>query len=190
MFQLGQRLLSTPFKTVTSTGFGRHSSFTPALRQPSVHITTNSGQENAIATKTSQDESTRVKQQEAQLDDLYRHLLIKCTAHEIAVLDSYEKFVTMAAHHLGIEHVKTETPFRLIKRRTLLASRHVHKKYRVQYEIRNYYRHLLFKNLTGSTTDTFLEYVERNIPEGVLFEVEKHRLSELPFDLVDRKQTS
>lgn len=116
-------------------------------------------------------------------DELYRQLWIKCTGHDIGVLNSYEKFLTTTAHHLGIDHVKTETPFRKIKRRTLLASRFVRKKYRVQYEIRSYYRDLLFQNLTGSTADTFLEYVERNIPEGVLFVVEKHRLAELPFDL-------
>lgn len=123
-------------------------------------------------------------------DDLYRFLWIKCSSHHPAVLDSYSFFLKTAANHLGIEHVRTEEPFRTIKRRTLLASRHVHKKYRVQYEFRGYYRNLLFKNLTGSTADTFLEYVERNIPEGVMFVAEKHKLGELPFDMEqnDNKQ--
>lgn len=116
---------------------------------------------------------------------LYRHLWIKCSGHDQAVLNSYEQFVTQAARHLNIEHVRTEEPWRTIKRKTLLASRHVHKKYRVQYEHRTYYKDLLFKNLTGSTADTFLEYVERNIPEGLLFQAEKHRLGELPFQEED-----
>lgn len=120
---------------------------------------------------------------EGQPDQLYRYLWIKCSGHEVEVLDSYEQFLKLSAQHLDIDYVKTETPFRLIKRKTLLASRHVHKKYRVQYETRSYYRDLLFKNLTGSTMDTFLEYVERNIPEGVLFIAEKHKLGELPFEL-------
>jgi len=116
-------------------------------------------------------------------DVLYRHLWIKCTGHEVEVLDSYEEFLKTAARHLGINHVRTEAPFRFIKRRTLLASRHVHKKARVQYEFRHYYRNLLFENLTGSTADTFLEYVERNVPEGMLFTAEKHMLGNFPFEL-------
>lgn len=117
----------------------------------------------------------------ADNDDLYRHLWLKCSAHHPNLLDSYEEFVKTAAGHLDIDYVKTEQPFRVIKRKTLLASRFVRKKYRVQYEIRTYYRHLLFKNLTGSTLDTFLEYVERNVPEGLLLVAEKHKLAELPF---------
>lgn len=117
------------------------------------------------------------------MGSLYRYLWIRCAAHEVEVLDSYEKFLRLSAQHLGANYVRSEAPLRTIKRRTLLASRHVHKKYRVQYESRSYYRNLLFKNMTCSTVDTFLEYVERNIPEGVMFTAEKHRIGELPFEL-------
>lgn len=123
-------------------------------------------------------------------DHLYRYLKIKCSGHELEVLDSYETFLKLAAENLDIQYVATETPFRTIKRRTLLASRFVKKKYRVQYEFRSYYRDVLFKNLTGSTADTFLEYIERNLPEGVLMIVEKHRLAELPFELNNAKETN
>ena len=37
-----------------------------------------------------------------------------------------------------------------------------------------------FKYLTGSTADTFLEYIERNLPEGVSMRVAKHQLEPLP----------
>jgi small subunit ribosomal protein S10 len=126
---------------------------------------------------------------EAKDDYLYRFLKLKCSSHEVEVLDSYERFLKLAAQHLDIEHVKTESPFRTIKRKTMLASRFVKKKYRVQYEFRSYYRDVLFRNLTGSTADTFLEYVERNLPEGVMMIVEKHKLSDLPFDLKDSGET-
>ena len=56
---------------------------------------------------------------------------------------------------------------------TLLKSKHVHKKHRVQYEIRTYYRFMHFLRLTGSTADTFLEYIQRNLPEGVAMKVTK-----------------
>lgn len=120
-------------------------------------------------------------------DELYRFLWLKCLGHEVGVMDSYEKFVKSAAEQLEVRYVRTESPWRLIQRRTLLASRHVHKKYRVQYEIRTYYRNMLFKNLTGSTMDTFLEYVERNVPEGIMLIAEKHKLGELPFELESSK---
>lgn len=116
-------------------------------------------------------------------DDLYRELWLRCQSHDSAVLDSYEIFLRTSARHLDIEYVKTEAPWRLIQKRTLLSSRFVHKKNRTQYEFRTYYRHLLFKNLTGSTLDTFLEYVERQLPEGILMITEKHKIDTLPFDL-------
>ncbi|CAB0033285.1 unnamed protein product [Trichogramma brassicae] len=57
------------------------------------------------------------------------------------------------------------------QRWTVLKSKHVHKKHRVQYEMRTYYRFLNFLKLTGSTADTFLEYIQRNLPEGVAMKV-------------------
>lgn len=129
------------------------------------------------------DSITQGNQEEGRLDDLYRYLWIRCSGHEVQVLDSYETFLKAAAKHLHIDYVETQEPWRTIKKRTLLASRFVRKKYRVQYETRSYNRNLLFKNLTGSTADTFLEYVQRNVPEGVMFIAEKHRLAQLPFDL-------
>jgi len=32
---------------------------------------------------------------------------------------------------------------------------------------------MTFHNLTGSTADTFMEYVQRNLPEGVAMKVTK-----------------
>lgn len=56
---------------------------------------------------------------------------------------------------------------------TVLKSAFVHKKHRVQYETRTYYRYLELLKLTGSTADTFLEYIQRNLPEGVAMKVTK-----------------
>lgn len=52
-------------------------------------------------------------------------------------------------------------------RMVLLKSVFIYKKHRVQYEMRTYYRFMHFHRLTGSTLDTFLEYIQRNLPEGV-----------------------
>lgn len=59
------------------------------------------------------------------------------------------------------------------ERYTLLRSIHVHKKCRVQYEVRTWFRFIHFHKLTGSTADTFLEYTQRNLPEGVALKVTK-----------------
>lgn len=32
---------------------------------------------------------------------------------------------------------------------------------------------MTFHNLTGSTADTFLEYIERNLPEGIALKITK-----------------
>ena len=61
----------------------------------------------------------------------------------------------------------------VFERLTVLKSVHVHKKHRVQYETRTYYRYLDLFNLTGSTADTYLEYIERNLPEGVAMKITK-----------------
>lgn len=40
-----------------------------------------------------------------------------------------------------------------------------------------------FHKLTGSTLDTFLEYIERNLPEGVALQAAKTELQQLPAHL-------
>lgn len=75
-------------------------------------------------------------------------------------------------------YVCSTAPRKAIHERwTLLKSAHVHKKHRVQYEIRTYYRYLDILKLTGSTADTFLEYIQRNLPEGVAMKVTKVRVA-------------
>lgn len=64
-------------------------------------------------------------------------------------------------------------PDKHIKRWTLLKSVHIYKKHRVQYEVRTHFLIMKFARLTGSTADTFLEYVQRNLPEGVAMKVTK-----------------
>lgn len=66
------------------------------------------------------------------------------------------------------------------ERLTLLKSAFVHKKHRVQYEIRTYFKFMHFHRLTGSTLSTFLEYIQRNLPEGVAMKATKVQIMELP----------
>lgn len=129
-------------------------------------------------------------------DVLYKTIELELRGAEPAVLQSYSWFTLHAAKHLQIPignwYVKfscmlsdTLSDFILNNynvyswvpnkprhdRLTLLKSIHIYKKHRVQYEVRTYFRHMTFHRLTGSTADTFLEYIQRNIPEGVAMKV-------------------
>lgn len=54
-----------------------------------------------------------------------------------------------------------------------MKSVHIYKKHRVQYEVRTYFRHMIYERLTESTLKTFLEYIQRNVPEGVALKITK-----------------
>uniref|UniRef100_A0A8C3P7K5 Small ribosomal subunit protein uS10m n=1 Tax=Chrysemys picta bellii TaxID=8478 RepID=A0A8C3P7K5_CHRPI len=113
-------------------------------------------------------------------DTLYRKLSVLVKGHDKAVLDSYEYFAVLAAKELGISIEKVHEPPKKIERFTLLKSIHIFKKHRVQYEMRTHYRCLELKHLTGSTADVYLEYIQRNLPEGVAMEIKKTKLEKLP----------
>lgn len=62
----------------------------------------------------------------------------------------------------------------------LLKSVHIYKKHRVHYEIRTYFRFLHLHKLTGSTLETYLEYIQRNLPEGVAMKATRVERIALP----------
>ncbi|GCC23488.1 hypothetical protein chiPu_0001884, partial [Chiloscyllium punctatum] len=113
-------------------------------------------------------------------DALYRKISVLVKGHDKAVLDSYEYFATLAAKELNITVNKVYEPVKKIDRMTLLKSVHIFKKHRVQYEMRTYYRCIELKHLTGSSANVYLEYIQRNLPEGVAMEVTKTLIEKLP----------
>ncbi|XP_017057478.1 28S ribosomal protein S10, mitochondrial [Drosophila ficusphila] len=117
----------------------------------------------------------------AEPDKLYSKLEIELRGVDPAVLKSYTWFATTAAEHLGIEKGKCWSPRKAHhERMTLLKSVHIYKKHRVQYEVRTHFRYMNFHKLTGSTLDTFLEYIERNLPEGVALQASRTELQQIP----------
>lgn len=114
-------------------------------------------------------------------DKLYKKIEIEVRGNDPAVLKSYGEFAEMAANNLGITMTRNTTPRKPHHERlTVLKSVHIYKKHRVQYETRTYYRFLDVVKLTGSTADTYLEYIERNLPEGVAMKVTKIEIQKLP----------
>ncbi|XP_017762657.1 PREDICTED: 28S ribosomal protein S10, mitochondrial [Eufriesea mexicana] len=133
---------------------------------------------SAESSNTSDDENHEV-------DKLYKKIEIEVRGNDRAVLKSYGEFAVMAANHLDItvnRNIELRKPIH--ERLTVLKSIHVHKNHRVQYETRTYYRYVDFLHLTGSTADTYLEYIQRNLPEGVAMKVTKVELQTLPDTVV------
>uniref|UniRef100_UPI00358F48D6 small ribosomal subunit protein uS10m n=1 Tax=Myxine glutinosa TaxID=7769 RepID=UPI00358F48D6 len=118
-------------------------------------------------------------------DDLFRQLIVRVKGHDTAVLDSYEFFVSLAARELEITLDKIWVPKKVFERFTLLKSVHIYKNHRVQYEMRTYGRVFEVRHITGSTARVFLEYIQRNLPEGVAMEVTWHRLEKLPNHILE-----
>ncbi|XP_034018543.1 probable 28S ribosomal protein S10, mitochondrial [Thalassophryne amazonica] len=118
-------------------------------------------------------------------DTLFQKVSVLVKGHDKAVLNSYEFFATMAAKELGIKVTKVYEPSRVIERFTLLKSVHIFKKHRVQYEMRTHYRCIELSHLTGSTTQVYLEYIQRNLPEGVAMEVTKTAMEKVPEHILE-----
>ncbi|XP_060071736.1 uncharacterized protein LOC132551594 [Ylistrum balloti] len=143
-----------------------------------------------VVTQTDyQPENTKETQQNMttdsdETDELYRKIILEVKGHDIAVLNSYAAFVKMATRFLNINLVKIYTPPKVITKYSLLKSTHIYGKHRVQYEMRTNYRVIELEKLTGSTANTFLEYIQRNLPHGVAMKVTKHELEKLPEHIV------
>ncbi|KAM7289099.1 28S ribosomal protein S10, mitochondrial [Ixodes scapularis] len=119
-------------------------------------------------------------EEEEELDKLYKYVEVEVRGHDPAVLRSYKWYATEAAKMLNITVSNTWEPKKVHHRLTLLKAPFGKKKHMVQYEARTYFQVIQLKHLTGSTADTYLEYVQRNLPEGVAMKVTKTSLERLP----------
>ena len=118
---------------------------------------------------------------EGREERLFKRVDIELRAHQPAVLKSYSWFMTEVANNLDVAVEVSEgeeEPHKV--RKTLLKSIFVHSKHRVQYEMRTYYWVFQLGRMTESTRDTYLEYVQRNLPEGVSMKVTEHEYLRLP----------
>ena len=132
--------------------------------------------ENAVQTSTAKSDAVATSDSTTEADDILSKIEIELRAHQPEVLESYNWFATTAAKHLEVTVDKAwadKDPHKL--RKTLLRSVFSQSKHRVQYEMRTHYSFIHLKNLTGSTASTYLEYIQRNLPEGVAMKVTKHK---------------
>ncbi|CAK9290707.1 unnamed protein product [Gordionus sp. m RMFG-2023] len=122
----------------------------------------------------------QVNSVEKNLDDLYKQVVIQLHGHDPEVIKSYMQYILMTTYELNIDVIEVKDLPKEMHRRTLLKSAFVHKKHRVQYEWRTHYKNITMRHLTGSTLSTFLEYIERNLPEGIAMRITKTQLLTLP----------
>ncbi|XP_069811268.1 small ribosomal subunit protein uS10m [Dendropsophus ebraccatus] len=169
-----------------------------AVTQTYRHVTNSS---QAVSTEASgappSDLQSRVQKLISITDEpdiLYKKIEVLAKGHDKSVLDSYEYFIVLSAKELGLS-LEVHEQKRKIERFTLLKSIHIYKKHRVQYEMRTHYRSFELKHLTGSTANVYLEYIQRNVPEGVALEITKTKLEKLPdhlkqpiWDTLDREE--
>lgn len=114
------------------------------------------------------------------LDKLYNVLEVELRGNDPAVLKSYSKFAVTTGNHFEIETKAWTLRKPEHQRLTVLKSVHVKKKHRVQYEYRTYFSFVQFHKLTGSTANTLLEYIQRNLPEGVAMKATKVEIQKIP----------
>ncbi|CAI4220656.1 unnamed protein product [Auanema sp. JU1783] len=133
------------------------SSLMPSVRS----LLTSSRSVKSVAPSTSRTEEYVMP------DKLFSSLEIEYRGHDKAVLKSYTNFLEQVCENLNITRGQTEVLPYVRWVQPTLRSKFVHKKYKLHYETRTHITRFQVLNLTGSTASTFLEYIQRNIPEGV-----------------------
>lgn len=83
-------------------------------------------------------------------------------------------------NHLGLEVVSVKVFPYVWWIQNALRAKFAKKKNQLHYETRTHIRQFTIRHVTGSTASTFLEYIQRNIPEGVAMKVTYDEISVLP----------
>ncbi|MFH4978921.1 hypothetical protein AB6A40_005630 [Gnathostoma spinigerum] len=124
--------------------------------------------------------STEASEDSEEFDQLFPRVSLEIRGHDPAVLNSYTSFLRNTCEHLSIKHDPVQVLRYVRWVQPVLRSKFVHKKYKLHYETRTHIRQFTVKEVTGSTASTFLEYIERNIPEGVAMKVSYEHALPLP----------
>ncbi|EJW87313.1 mitochondrial ribosomal protein S10 [Wuchereria bancrofti] len=115
-----------------------------------------------------------------ELDRLFPRIELEYRGHDKAVLKSYTTFLKAACKHLELEIVSVKVFPYVWWIQNALRAKFAKKKNQIHYETRTHIRQLTIRHVTGSTASTFLEYIQRNIPEGVAMKVTYDEIAALP----------
>jgi small subunit ribosomal protein S10 len=142
--------------------------------------------------------STRAQSSETtveEADRLFRRIHVETRGHDKAVLKSYTTFLQVRERvaliddvnllqascrclSICVDRIENLPYVRWVQ--PCLRSKFAGKKYKLHYETRTYINRLHLANVTGSTASTWLEYVQRNVPEGVAMKVTFDEIVSLP----------
>uniref|UniRef100_A0A914Z134 Small ribosomal subunit protein uS10m n=1 Tax=Panagrolaimus superbus TaxID=310955 RepID=A0A914Z134_9BILA len=128
-----------------------------------------------LATQLTQSTSAQPKP-----DKLFKKIEFEVRGHDKAVLKSYMTFVQSACGHLDINYTEVENLPYVRWVEWLLRSKFVHKKYKLHYETRTYIKKCSVYYITGSTASTLVEYLQRQVPEGVGMKVTYNEICAFP----------
>ena len=156
--------------------FNLTKAFVPCFRTSSLTLLPCANVTRQLSSGGEGERASAVDEEERELDTLFKKVVVHVSGHDNSVLGSYTKFVQMACKELGVNLSKVEKPERVIERWSVLKSRFSNRKHMRQYEMRTHFRLFELTHLTGSTSDTILEYIQRNLPEGCAMKVEHTRL--------------
>ncbi|VDK73579.1 unnamed protein product [Onchocerca ochengi] len=115
-----------------------------------------------------------------ELDRLFTRVQLEYRGHDKAVLKSYTTFLKAVCNHLKLEVVSIKVFPYVWWIQNALRAKFAKKKNQLHYETRTHIRQFTIQNVTGSTASTFLEYIQRNIPEGVAMKVTYDEIAGLP----------
>lgn len=102
-------------------------------------------------------------------------LTLKVRGSDEDVLDSYTQFMRRAATVLSLNVSGNIIVPRPIEKHALLkpTSPYISKTHHMPYKPPSHDRMLQVRELTGETADIYVEYIRRNLPEGVSMSVEQ-----------------
>ena len=159
------------------------------------NVSKESGGVTNISTKfTYQSRDTRiVLDKEAMADSsidtrFYREIVLELYGHDRAVLTSYIKYVRYAAALLSLHCSPPVSYRRSIDKYVVNKSPFKHGSYKAQYEIRVNQKALYLWNVTGTTADVFLEYIQRNLAAGLGMNVQLQAMEPLPKSIISHME--
>ncbi|KAM3724214.1 putative 28S ribosomal protein S10 [Dirofilaria immitis] len=115
-----------------------------------------------------------------EFDRLFTRIQLEYRGHDKAVLKSYTTFLKAVCNHLKLEIVSVKVFPYVWWIQNALRAKFAKKKNQLHYETRTHIRQFTIGHVTGSTASTFLEYIQRNIPEGVAMKVTYDEIAMLP----------
>lgn len=114
----------------------------------------------------------------------YREIALEIYGYDRSVIASYVQYVRYAAARLDL-HCSSPIVYPKITRKwSIIKSPFKFSFKRAEYELRRFQTALYLWNLTGTTADVFLEYVERNLAAGLGMNVHMESMEQLPVALV------